>query len=103
MDAAIGACRHTNTWTGSHSAAWSDAANWSDGVVPTSVTDVTIAAPPAGGQSPVLDVAAAVHSLTVESGAQLDLGSRAITVEGTVTNNGTLRQTKDVAPGTSQF
>ena len=72
-------------------------------MVPTSVTDVTIAAPPAGGQAPVLDVAAAVHSLTVESGALLDLGSRTITVEGTVTNNGTLKQTKDVAPGTSRF
>ena len=103
MDAAIGACRHTNTWTGTHSAAWSDAANWSDGVVPASVTDVTIAAPPAGGRSPVLDVAAGVHSLTVQSGALLDLGSRTITVEGTVTNNGTLKQTKDVAPGTSRF
>ncbi len=103
MDAAITACRHTNSWTGNRSIAWSDPANWSDGVVPTSVTDVTIDAPPAGGQSPTLDVAAAVHTLTVESGALLDLGNQTITVEETVTNNGTLRQTKDVAPGTSRF
>jgi hypothetical protein len=47
---------------------------------------------------------AAVEELTINAGAELDLTTRTITVEGTVSNNGILKQTRDVSVGsTTQF
>lgn len=41
-------------------------------------------------------------NLTVNAGGLLDMGSNNVTVEGTLTNNGSLRQTRTVADGPAQ-
>lgn len=82
MEAAIAVCRRTTTWRGSHSAAWDDPDNWSDGAVPTSTSDVTIPVLAAGGQYPILNTSASAHALIVQSGARLALAGHTLTVEG---------------------
>jgi hypothetical protein len=84
-------------WTGALGAAWHQAGNWSPPGVPTATDDVTI---PATAHDPVLSTAdAAVHSLRIQPGAALDLGEHTLTVEGLLTNQGTLRQRREVGPG----
>ena len=56
------------------------------------------------GVSTVSDKMTVNGNLSVNTSATLDLGANDPTVEGTVTNNGTLKQTKDVPNGaTTQF
>ncbi|MGD9030735.1 MAG: DNRLRE domain-containing protein, partial [Anaerolineae bacterium] len=87
------------TWDGSVSSDWHTAANWTPSGVPTSNDDVTI---PDVTNDPVMATSdAQVNSLTVHEGAMLDLTDRTLTVEGTLTNNGTLKQTRGVAEGTT--
>ncbi|MCP4541012.1 MAG: DNRLRE domain-containing protein [Chloroflexi bacterium] len=89
-------------WDGSASTDWHTADNWTPSGVPTSGDDVVI---PDVSNDPVISGAdAAVDSLTIETGAVLDLGDRVLTVEGTLSNDGTLKQTMDVSEGsTSNF
>ena len=76
------------TWLGG-SAAWSNTANWSCGILPTSSTNVTI---PSGTTfSPQVDITtAAANNITIASGATLTVAaSQALTISGTLTNTGT--------------
>jgi hypothetical protein len=87
------------TWTGSSSQDWHTAGNWSPAGVPTAFHDVIIPETPA---DPIISKQDAVaESLTIRSGATLDLTDRQLSVEGLVTNNGTLIQTQSVSTGTT--
>jgi len=88
-----------STWDGSVSSDWHTAENWTPSGVPTSSDEVTVPDVP---NDPVISTDdAAVGDLTVNGGAVLDLTDRTLTVEGTLTNDGTLRQTRGVAEGSS--
>ncbi len=80
----------TVTWTGAASTAWSNAANWSSHAVPGAGDNVTLPAKPTGGRSPVLDVAAVVDNLFIQAGDSLTLAGHALSVLGTLTNQGTV-------------
>jgi subtilisin family serine protease len=89
-------------WNGSQSDDWHAASNWSPSGVPASDDDVTI---PKTSRDPVVSTDdAAANNLRTERGAVLDLGTRELTVEGLLTNEGTLVQTQSVQDGkTTQF
>jgi hypothetical protein len=93
----------TDSWLGTTSTDWFNASNWSGGIVPTALTDVTI--PPVGGTvlyQPVIGsgtanahnlIINASATLTINSGATLDLnGGGVVTNHGTLTNLGTFNQ-----------
>ncbi len=76
----------TSTDTGG---AWGDASTWVGGVVPDGVDDSVVIAT-AEGYNVTLSGATTVNgSLTVNSGAELDTGGFALTLEGDFVNNGT--------------
>jgi hypothetical protein len=84
-------------WDGSSSADWHTASNWTPSGVPTSADDVTI---PDTARDPVISSSdGAAKNLTVNRGAVLDLTNRKLTVEGTLANDGTLKQTQTVMGG----
>ena len=86
-------------WNGNLNSDWHTADNWTPTGVPGSGDDVLI---PNVTNDPVISAGdAAVNSLIINSGAIVDLTDRALTVEGTLTNNGTLKQTQDVVPDNS--
>lgn len=80
----------TNTWTGGSSALWSNAANWSCGVVPISTVDVII--PSGTANSPQIDITtASANNLTINSGATLSFSgtTNILDVKGNLSNSGT--------------
>jgi hypothetical protein len=89
-------------WTGEVSAEWHTDANWTPPGVPARHQNVAI---PDTGNDPVISrEGVAVHDLTLAKGAVLDLTQHTLSVEGTVTNDGILRQTKSLrAGGTTDF
>jgi hypothetical protein len=80
-----------NSWNGSVSTDWSNAANWCGGV-PTSSSDVTI---PSGTPfSPVVGSAADVRNLTILSGASVSTSTGAqFNIWGNIVNGGSLTST----------
>jgi len=75
-------------WTGNVSTAYSDAANWSNNVLPTATTDVII--PATAVRMPLLTSAASANNFTVNSGATLTIGTGGtLTLTGTMLANGT--------------
>jgi len=87
------------TWDGSVSSDWHNADNWTPSGVPSSADDVTI--PDVLNDPVISNRDAAVDSLAIEEGAVLDLTRRALTVEGVLTNDGALSQTRGVGEGTA--
>lgn len=94
---------NNNTWTGNVSTSWNNPANWSCGVVPVSVSDVTIASAPF---YPEISLSVSINTLTLNSGTTLKINSLydltvtdAINNGGvlTVENNANLIQVNDVA------
>ncbi len=68
-------------WTGTTDAVWTNAANWSGAIVPTTTDSVHI---PAGTpNAPLVDVASEIRTLTLAPAASLILGSQ-LTVHGSV-------------------
>ncbi len=79
----IGAARFLNKYTGN----FSDTTNWYAGVVPGSLQSPIVMT----NTTLTLDADATVGSITVSSGATLNLGTRTLTIdEGTITNYGTI-------------
>ena len=76
-------------WNGDASSDWSTPENWTPSGVPGLLDQVII---PARSNQPVLSEPAAVNELAIFPGAVLDLGAYKLTVEGTVSNQGELRQ-----------
>ncbi|RQO66030.1 hypothetical protein DBR43_27705 [Pedobacter sp. KBW06] len=82
-------------WTGNISTDWANAANWCDGVLPTSTTDVVITS--GATRMPNISTSVSSRSLTINSGATLTLtGTGTLNVAGTLTNNGTFTNTGTV-------
>lgn len=83
----------TNSWTGTVSTDWANANNWSAGVVPAAVSDVTI--PAAASNQPSITAApgspARCATLTIENGATLTVDAgKALTISGNTSNEGTI-------------
>jgi trimeric autotransporter adhesin len=78
-------------WNGG-TTAWGTASNWSCGVLPTAVNNVTIPASPSGGNQPIVNLTSAVaRNVSVQAGATVTISSgNALTVHGDLTNNGTV-------------
>ncbi|MGI5085912.1 FlgD immunoglobulin-like domain containing protein [Treponema putidum] len=91
------------TWKGTHSSDWNGWQNWQPCGIPGVNSDVTIPQKEAAAHYPKLTAAGAqAKSVTVNSGAELDLGGQIIK-KGTgpndftpLTNNGTLKMTGTV-------
>ena len=77
-----------NTWTGAAgTTAWTTPGNWSCGLVPTAVTDVIIGT---ATFYPVITSPVAINSLTINTGASLNVVSgNSLTVTDVIINNGT--------------
>jgi hypothetical protein len=80
---------NVNTWEGDVSGVWSNAANWSAGVVPTSATVAVIPAGPLPNL-PVLTADAEALDLSVASGSTLGLGGFTLQAYGDVAAAGTI-------------
>jgi len=78
-------------WTGLVSTSWTNVGNWNSSLVPLSTHDVLIPTAPLGNRFPDIAVAAAVNSITIESGANINIQSgHSLTTTGVITNNGTI-------------
>jgi len=77
----------SGSWIGNVSVDWNTGANWCDGTVPTSITDVTIN--PTTNQ-PQIGAAAQCHNITLNGTATLTItGTNTLTVGGDWTSNST--------------
>lgn len=83
----------SNNWIGNSSINWSDGANWSCGVAPTSAIDAVINT--GGTYQPSLSIGTgSVKSITINSGATVTVsGSATLQIAGSITNNGTFDAT----------
>lgn len=86
-----------NTWVG-NSANWQTPSNWTRNAVPGAADWVIVPSAPGGGNMPDLTANAAVYNLEIQPGADLDLSTYALSVKGSVINNGTLLQTISSVP-----
>jgi len=94
----------TDTWNGTSSTSWFDAANWSCGAPPTATTDVLI---PSGKTfyPVVLGTTATCKNLTLNNGATLTMDPSAastMTLFGNWVNNGTFVQNTSLISFQSQ-
>jgi hypothetical protein len=80
--------KSVNTWTGSVNSYWSTAGNWTLGHVPSSTEDVVI---PSGVGPRISFGDAACNKLTIQSGANVKLYAKTLTVNGTLDVSGSLR------------
>jgi hypothetical protein len=77
-----------NTWTGGTSTAWTTASNWSCGVVPSAVSNVTIST---ASNYPEISSDVSINTLTIDTGATLKVNALFdLTVTDVIDNNGTL-------------
>ncbi|HRW84441.1 MAG TPA: DUF2341 domain-containing protein [Bacteroidales bacterium] len=83
---------NTNLWTGAVDNDWNNTANWSCGIVPVQIHEVTI---PDVVNKPVLSSgsAATVDDLTIESGSSLTISGNTIRISGNVSSNGSFDAT----------
>ena len=78
------------TWVGGTSSSWKDPTNWSCGIRPTSLMDLTIPVVSAPNVYPAIDSIAVSKNLTIMAGASLTItGSNSLTVNGNWNNSGT--------------
>ena len=74
------------TWTGATSTAWTGVTNWDNGV-PISTSNVVIGT---GPFQPTIASNVTIKSLTIATGATLDVTSGNLTVTGAIANSGTM-------------
>lgn len=75
-------------WTGAISTDWNTPGNWSCGVVPTSISDVTIAV---AANQPVLSTNVTIQTLTLETGTTMTVPTELnLTVTNYINNSGIL-------------
>jgi hypothetical protein len=77
-----------NQWSGTASTAWTNAVNWSCGIIPTASTDVII--PSAAPNMPVITSSVSANSLTLNtSGSVTNAAAGTLTLSADLVNNGT--------------
>ncbi len=76
------------TWTGATSTAWNLASNWTPATVPTGGASIII--PSGVSRIPALDQSRIIYDLSVASGNTVALSASVLTVQGAVSNNGTI-------------
>lgn len=76
---------NTNVWTGAVNNDFSNASNWSLGVVPASTTNATV-----NSGTATLSATAAINNLSIASGATVSINGQTLTVNGAVTGAGTI-------------
>jgi len=82
-------------WTGNVSTDWGTAANWCNGILPTSTTDVTITS--TATRMPSITTSVSCRNLTLNTGSTLTLGSAGtLNIAGTLANTGTFTNTGTV-------
>jgi len=86
------------TWTGATSTNWSVATNWNPPVVPTTTDDVVIPSGPSN--MPAVTTSCSAKTLTVNTGATLNLGVFNCSVAGNVFADGAITGTGAVAIAT---
>lgn len=97
LDSAFEITSSAKTWNGQASTDWHAPENWTPPGVPSRLENVTV---PDTLNDPIISREnAAAQNLIVESGAVLDLTTKNLQVEGAVSNNGVLKQTKRVTGG----
>ncbi|RWW91745.1 beta strand repeat-containing protein, partial [Flavobacterium cerinum] len=85
----------TGQWTGNVSTDWSTAANWCNGILPTSTTDVTITS--TATRMPNISTSVSCRNLTINAGSTLTLaGTGTLNIAGILANNGTFTNTGTV-------
>ena len=84
-------------WEGDVSTDFNVAGNWDCGVVPGSSDNVTIN--DTATVFPIMSANATVNNLAVEENASLDANGKVLTVNGTLTNNGILKDTQTINAG----
>ena len=77
-------------WQG-HTSQWHDAINWSNGIVPRFMDDVTIPGSPIGGHFPTIADTVTIRDLTILDEATLDMTSGTLTLLGNWREEGTGR------------
>ncbi|MCA9980063.1 MAG: S8 family serine peptidase, partial [Anaerolineales bacterium] len=85
-------------WRGIEDSDWNNANNWAGGAVPGATDSIVLDPTYLTGAMvwPVLEMDPTVNNLTVAADAELTIpAGRTLTVNGTMTNNGTLRQSID--------
>lgn len=88
-------------WNGSDGSAWTDARNWTGGIVPDAASTVQIPADSLfTGAQPVLSADAELTHLRVGLGSSLDLGTYTLTASGNVDATGALQNGTVVLEGT---
>ncbi|MFM1875724.1 MAG: hypothetical protein RL266_1461 [Bacteroidota bacterium] len=93
-------CPGLSVWTGVTSGDWATASNWEPASVPLATGNAYIPGDPIGGYWPVIDEAAAIANITVESGALFEvLSGFSLSVTGALVNHGTF----DVRSGGSLY
>jgi len=82
-------------WTGNVSTDWGNAANWCNGILPTSTTDVTITS--TATRMPGIITSVNCRNLTLNAGSTLILtGTGTLNIAGTLANSGTFTNTGTV-------
>ena len=85
-------------WEGDESDDWHTTGNWSCGAVPTASDNVTIPVVTGPNFYPVLNTDdATVKNMDVAFGAEFDAQGWVLTVAEVLTNDGTLKETKNVS------
>jgi hypothetical protein len=75
------------SWNGATSGVWTDATNWSTGIVPNQNSNVTIAAL---GTQPTIISNVTINSLNIAAGATLAVTGPNLTITGAIANSGTM-------------
>ena len=88
----VGDPNPTSTWTaGAGTTGWSNPANWSPANVPDSVTENAVVPTVSSNLYPALPAGTTtVNNLTIAAGASLDVGGSTLTINGVLSNNGTV-------------
>ncbi|MEA3445497.1 MAG: hypothetical protein U9R19_12325, partial [Bacteroidota bacterium] len=89
---------HNNfvTWTGKNSETWNNTANWGNGAIPTSSTNVKV--PVSATNFPTISAAATTNNILIEPGASL-VGVDNLTLSGTATTKQTISAYTDNSDG----
>jgi len=85
----------TNTWNGNNNTAWNNSLNWTPAHVPLLAEDVVI--PTGLARYPIVSTTQTCNSVSIASGASLEIGNGTLTITTGLTSSGQLRLTTELA------